>query len=162
RLAFALCISAVAHGWLLSGLREAPHLPFSRESRIEARIDARVTGQGADRIDIAPSAMPAEMPAERSVSASAAAATGRGLEPNRRALAPVDSNWYTAHELDSYPRALGPIRIAYPMALGEARVAARVLLWLRIDEHGEVFDVRAGEADTPERLIEAARAGIAA
>src|SRR5262249_39727923 len=102
------------------------------------------------------------MPGERPVSGSAAAATGRVLEPNRRALAPVDSNWYTAHELDSYPRALGPIRIAYPMALGEARVAARVLLWLRIDEHGEVFDVRAGEADTPERLIEAARAGIAA
>jgi hypothetical protein len=72
---------------------------------------------------------------------------------------PVDLTWYGAHELDAYPRALTPLRFDAPAV---ASPGARLLLWLRIDEHGQVVDVRAGEPGVPGELVEAARASLAA
>lgn len=73
----------------------------------------------------------------------------------------ADTTWYTALELDSYPRASMPIRIGpvAPVATGD--VPAQRLLWLRIDEHGAVVEVSAGEPGIPARWMELARAGIA-
>jgi hypothetical protein len=70
--------------------------------------------------------------------------------------------WYGAHELDSYPRALAPLRFEHPTAAGLENTGARLLLWLRIDEHGHVVEVAAGEAGIPDRLVEATRASVAA
>lgn len=73
----------------------------------------------------------------------------------------ADSTWYTALELDSYPRASTQLRIgsAAPAANGDTLV--RRLLWLRIDEQGAVVEVSAGEPGIPARWMELARAGIA-
>jgi len=73
----------------------------------------------------------------------------------------ADSTWYTALDLDTYPRASTPIRIgpAVPVATGDTLVPR--LLWLRIDELGAVVEVSAGEPGIPARWMELARAGIA-
>jgi hypothetical protein len=85
------------------------------------------------------------------------------VEPKLRPLPqPVDMNWYGAHELDSYPRALAPLRFDHPPGAGLENTGARLLVWLRIDEHGQVVEVAAGEAGVPERLVEATRASVAA
>jgi hypothetical protein len=85
------------------------------------------------------------------------------VEPKLRPLLqPVDMNWYGAHELDSYPRALAPFRFDHPTGAGLEHTGARLLVWLRIDEHGQVVEVAAGEAGVPERLVEATRASVAA
>jgi hypothetical protein len=73
---------------------------------------------------------------------------------------PVDSTWYAAHELDSYPRALAPIKLAYSGLGGSDNAGARLLLWLRIDEHGQVVEVSAGDAAIPGHWVEAARASL--
>ena len=85
------------------------------------------------------------------------------VEPKLRPLPqPVDMNWYGAHELDSYPRALAPLRFDHPTGAGLEHTGARLLVWLRIDEHGQVVEVAAGEAGVPERLVEATRASVGA
>ncbi len=73
---------------------------------------------------------------------------------------PIDSTWYAAHELDSYPQALAPIKLDYSGLGGSGNARARLLLWLRIDEHGQVVEVSAGEAAVPGRWVEAARATL--
>ena len=82
--------------------------------------------------------------------------------PERGAAAlaqPFDTTWYAAHDLDTYPRALAPIRLEPVRVEGQG---ARLLLWLRIDEFGQVVEVKAGESGAPDHLIEAARASLAA
>ena len=70
---------------------------------------------------------------------------------------PVDTTWYAAHDLDTYPRALGPITLEQARVEGQG---ARLLLWLRIDEFGQVVEVKAGESGAPDNLVEAARASL--
>jgi len=87
----------------------------------------------------------------------------RAREPSVRTLPrPVDPAWYAAHELDSYPRALAPIRLDHPGAAGDGNAGARLLLWLRIDEFGQVVDVRPGESGLPVAVLDAARASLTA
>ncbi len=73
---------------------------------------------------------------------------------------PVDANWYTAQDIDVYPRATTPLRFASPQGTGDAVV--RMLLWLRIDEHGQVAEVSAGEPGIPAAWVDAARASLTA
>ena len=74
----------------------------------------------------------------------------------------MDLTWYDAHELDAYPRALTPLRFDHPAVPGLGNPGTRLLLWLRIDEHGQVAEVKAGEPGVPGELMEAARASLAA
>jgi len=98
----------------------------------------------------------------KSVASIAAAA------PERRATAeallpapPVEATWYPAQELDTYPRAAIAVDLA-GVVQGGADATARLLLWLRIDESGQVVDVRAEDAATPAPLVDAARAALTA
>jgi hypothetical protein len=75
---------------------------------------------------------------------------------------PLDNTWYAAHDLDSYPQALTPIRLAYAGSGATGSAGGRLLLWLRIDEYGQVVEVKAGEPAMPGDLVEAARASLAA
>lgn len=72
-----------------------------------------------------------------------------------------DSTWYTAQELDSYPRAGTPIMIGPAARTATGGKLEHLLLWLRIDEYGAVVDVSAGEPGIPARWVDLARAGLA-
>src|SRR5262249_11278017 len=71
----------------------------------------------------------------------------------------VDTTWYAAQDIDSYPRAVAPLRIARPA--GTSETVTRLRLWLRIDERGEVVEVSAGEPGIPAAWVSAARASLA-
>ena len=73
----------------------------------------------------------------------------------------VDTNWYAAHELDAFPRALAPLRLDDRAAAEFREAGGRLLLWLRIDEYGQVVEVNAGEDAVSRRWVEAARATLA-
>jgi hypothetical protein len=90
------------------------------------------------------------------------ATSARAIEPSPRLPQPADFTWYGAHEIDAYPRALVPLRLDLPAPDGLASAGARLLLWLRIDEHGAVVEVKAGEGDLPAHWLDAARARLAA
>lgn len=85
----------------------------------------------------------------------------RGTEPGGRVPPAPDSTWYTAQELDSYPRASTPIKIGPAARTATGGRLERLLLWLRIDEYGAVVDVSAGEPGIPARWVDLARAGLA-
>src|SRR5262249_52708720 len=72
--------------------------------------------------------------------------------------AAVDTTWYGAQDIDIYPRSVVPLRLAPLPGAG----VARLLLWWRIDEYGEVVDVSAGEPGIPAGWVDAARASLAA
>ena len=77
-----------------------------------------------------------------------------------RLPAAVDTKWYSAQDLDVYPRPGTPLRFAPPEGAGGAVV--RLTLWLRIDEQGDVVEVSAGEPGVPVGWVDAARASLAA
>src|SRR5262245_42925933 len=84
------------------------------------------------------------------------------VEPKLQPLPqPVDTNWYGAHELDVFPRALAPLRFSDSAAAGLRDAGERLLLWLRIDEYGQVIEVNAGDAAISRHWVEAARAFLA-
>lgn len=57
----------------------------------------------------------------------------------------VDTAWYTAKDLDLYPRALAPVEPAYP--LSAAAVSGEVWLQLMIDESGAVNEATVVKAE---------------
>ena len=187
RLGLALCASVWAHVWLLAA---HPGAPLVRPSSLPAwtSINARIAAvptknaeAAAEDSVVAPRTLPVQreitanaLPGARTLPAEVAGPIAArrsnpplGLEkpgsvPNSPRLpAAVDTTWYAAHELDSYPRALAPIRLEYSGLRGSVNASARLLVWLRIDERGEVVDVSAGEIATPGHWLEAARASLA-
>ena len=184
RLGLALCASAVGHAWLLAALHGPQRPRAAPVLVINATIEMRAIPQemGSDSISEA-HVFPLRRDVPRRQGMRHPGISGptslRG-EPHRPALAPagaparapesaahtlpqpIDITWYGAHELDAYPRALSPLRFDIPGAAGLGNPAVRLLLWLRIDEHGRVVDVRAGEPGVPGEWVEAARARLAA
>jgi protein TonB len=57
----------------------------------------------------------------------------------------VDAEWYTAKDLDLYPRALAPVEPAYPPSAAD--VSGDVLLQLMIDEFGAVSEATVVKAE---------------
>lgn len=70
----------------------------------------------------------------------------------------IDTTWYSAREVDVYPRAAVPVRLTPPEAATDR--VERILLWLRIDESGAVVEVGAGESGIPAVWLEAARKSL--
>ena len=66
-----------------------------------------------------------------------------------------DPTWYTAAQLDVYPRALGPMRPVYPEQAAALGIGGEVTLLVMVDERGAVEEVSAAEA-APEGYFEAA------
>jgi len=79
-----------------------------------------------------------------------------------RLPAAPDATWYTAQDIDIYPRAAVPLRLVPPEGSAGAGAGARLLLWLRIDERGEIVEVSAGEPGIPAAWLDAARKSLAA
>ena len=83
--------------------------------------------------------------------------------PDPHPLAPPqvpDPTYYTARDLDVYPRPIAPLELDR-IAAGTS-VAGRVALALLIDEQGAVNDIAFAGTVAPERLREALRAVLAA
>jgi protein TonB len=61
----------------------------------------------------------------------------------------IDTNWYSARQLDVQPRARDPIQPDYPEEARKAGTEGVVTLIVRVDELGQVRDVRVENADPP-------------
>jgi protein TonB len=111
--------------------RVRPHLPISDDLR-----SARLPVVDAPRAAVEPS---------------------EPLEPLPPVEIPmvVDPTWYSAAELDLYPRALEPIRPAYPEDAQVARAQGLVTLLVLVDERGRVSDASVVEA-SPAGMFEPA------
>ena len=183
RLGLALCASVFAHAWLFAahpgGPAARPPAPPAWAS-IDARIavppwvteSAAQDALGERRIlparqERTPETLPAVPTRPTEAGRPAATGSSKPARSVERSIATsdspglpaaVDATWYTAQDIDVYPRSGAPLQLALPT--GTAVV--RLLLWLRIDEHGEVVDVSAGEPGIPDAWIDAARAGLAA
>lgn len=110
----------------------ASHLAASEESSIAQADD--VSPAAGERFDQAPSRL------EETVLP--------------RADVPLlsDPAWYTARDLDVYPRALVPLDLSYPATVdGET---AEVALLVKIDESGSVKDMTVVKVEPPGQLEE--------
>lgn len=78
-------------------------------------------------------------------------------EPSAGIEVPIfrDPTYYTAKQLDEYPRPLAAIELRYPRRAAEANVGGKVMLLLLIDETGRVDEVSVVEA-TPAGWFEEA------
>jgi hypothetical protein len=102
------------------------------------------------------------LPAAAKLQPERKAPPAHSVEPKlQRSPQPVDTNWYGAHELDVFPRALVPLRFNDPAAAELRDPGGRLLLWLRIDEYGQVVEVNAGDAAISRHRVDAARALLA-
>jgi hypothetical protein len=124
-------------------------LPPLQDERAKETSGSPSTACGRFAASVAAIAKPT-----RSLEKSSAASNSPG--PSN----PIDATWYTACDIDSIPRAGAPLEFALPEGTGDRIV--RLLLWLRIDEHGEVVEVSAGEPGIPAGWVDAARASLAA
>jgi hypothetical protein len=182
-LAAALAGSVLVHAWLAAHLGGAPHraLPAPARPVISARIHADTAGPQApaepltlprdegtkpfsgQTVRPAASASPSTAARSRPVPAQA-------LRPPRHTEAATaerrpgvaDATWYTVQDIDVYPRVAAPPVLPALGVPAAAEGAAQVLLWLGIDEHGAVVEVRAGEPGMPDAWLEAARARLSA
>jgi len=66
-----------------------------------------------------------------------------------------DPTWYTADQLDVYPRALSSIRPAYPERAAAQGIGGAVTVLVMVDERGSVEEASAQQA-APEGYFEAA------
>ena len=94
----------------------------------------------------------------------AASADSPGARDTGRARgvpAVADATWYTAQDLDAYPRSDVPVTIERAAFASAGETPVRLLLWLRIDERGVVVRVSAGEPGMSSRSVELARRSLA-
>lgn len=61
----------------------------------------------------------------------------------------LDTTWYTAREVDLQPKPLQPINPGYPLEARRSGIEGSVVLEIRLDQAGEVQDVKVVEADPP-------------
>ena len=88
-------------------------------------------------------------------------ATRNAAVPPALPLAP-DPTYYSARDLDFYPRPAVPLELDRIARGVEEGIAARFRLLLQIDERGVVNDIKVIEAHPPGRLQEELRAMLAA
>ncbi len=67
----------------------------------------------------------------------------------------ADPTWYSAQQLDVYPRALSPVQPAYPEPAAQEGIRGEVTVLLMVDEQGTVEEVSVARA-LPEGYFEAA------
>ncbi len=72
----------------------------------------------------------------------------------------LDTNWYQARQLDLQPKARQAIVPDYPMSARRAGQEGHVILIVRIDELGDVKDVKIESANPPGVFDDSARAAF--
>jgi protein TonB len=169
RLGFALAASALAHLALLAAA--PPGMPWLSV--------ASYPGEALLTVRLAPAPVPvpeipalpepevrrtspqpgplAESPGRLQSQSSPSVAEQTGTEA-LALLQAADSSYYTARDLDRYPRPLAPFRINRAAGDGEGEVRLEIL----IDEHGTVKDMTFPGPAAPARLREEVRATLAA
>lgn len=73
-----------------------------------------------------------------------------------------DPTYYSAGELDAYPRPTSPLGFDYPERAAHGSIGGRLLVQLLIDEHGTVREVSVVEAEPAGYFEDAARSVLAA
>lgn len=71
-----------------------------------------------------------------------------------------DPNYYPAHELDSYPRPVSPLKFDHPAGAAPDGTPGRAQLMLQINEHGTVDRVSIVEAEPRGRFEDELRAAL--
>lgn len=178
RFALALTVSAICHLLFAAILTpDAPrrNAPPKTAAPIIARLDLSANpgvAAGSSRLDAEP---PLAMPQVKQ--RALAPGNGQRTVPVRQEVQPAqdvaatavlslpqvpDPTYYSARELDDYPRPVIPLKLGYPVGIARDGVAGRVRLLLLIDEHGVVNHIAIVEAEPPGYFEEESRAVLAA
>jgi protein TonB len=178
RLLTALAASAALHLALIYAVTVRAPEPLTAPLIGRLQREPPVLGESPGRATPPPGLRPASPPGASSTVRGAPLARVRPpapVPPAAEAAGPVplptaapdtslpsvvmpllaDPTWYTAEELDVYPRALGPVRPAYPDSAAAQGMSGEVTLVLMVDENGAVQDVSVANA-APEGHFEAA------
>jgi len=179
RLSLALALSVALHLSLIFGIAVGPSVPASVPT-IAARLAPKASGSSSIPRQGAEVGSPPPAPARafgKEMQRREPSEARRGSEAQiqsppvhidesllPRADVPLlaDPVWYTAKDLDVYPRALTPVESIYPESAAD--VAGDVSLLLKIDEFGAVQEITVVKADpagyfedSAERAFKAAR-----
>jgi protein TonB len=168
RFACALACSAALH-LFLAGLLSLDARGGAVSLRAPAPIVVRLEAPAArEPAETAPRAPPSparehDIPAGTRVK-TAVPSPG---EAEKQAQTPMpqpprDPVYYSARELDDYPRPLAPTGFEALVQLVPERTAPRARVMLRIDEYGSVTGVELIEPQPPSRFGEAVRAALLA
>jgi protein TonB len=162
RLSLALALSAALHLSLIFGIAAGPSVPASVPT-IAARLAPKASGTSSIPRQGAEVGGPPPAPARafgqatqrrepvESLRGSEAqiqlppAQIDESLLPRADLPLLVDPVWYTAKDLDVYPRALIPVESIYPESAAD--VTGEVSLLLKIDEFGAVQEITVVKAD---------------
>lgn len=156
RLGIALLVSAAAHIVLLARIETAPQRAIA-----PSVVQARIVSPSQPASQRAPGAKTRlhPVPYVKAVESTAAASQPEPLEelpPPRQAdstiAAPIDLNYYSAHELDVYPLPLQSIEVQAPPEAD--RYDGRVQVLALIDETGRVTDAQIFDAE-PAHIFDA-------
>lgn len=134
-------------------LLDALRLPLPAEAEAVARQVEPAREPTRKAVAVAPERV--EMPARQ---------VDSELNPSRHAAPPdaavlpsvpvmIDTTWYTARQLDVQPKARDAIRPDYPEEARKAGIEGVVTLIVRVNEFGEVKDVKV-ESATPEGVFD--------
>lgn len=162
RLSLALALSAALHLSLLCGIAVGPAVPASvptiaarlapkafgtssishqgTEMRSLARAGARPFGSEKQKREPIESLRGSEPEIQ-----SPPAPIDESLLPRADVPLLVDPVWYSAKDLDAYPRPLAPVESIYPESAVD--VSGEVSLLLKIDEFGAVRETTVVKAD---------------
>lgn len=175
RFAFALAASAAVHLFLAGIL--APDAPRSGAPQAMAPIHARLeldTGPAMARaLSLPDSDAPhatrkdkqhAPVAGKRGQPASSVERTPPAQDATASLAVPhiPDPTYYSARELDAYPRPTSPLGFDYPERAAHGSIGGRVLVQLLIDEYGTVREVSVVEAEPAGYFEDAARSVLAA
>lgn len=168
RLHCALALSAALHVLFVYFL---PHAApqGSAAARITVPLLVRLeAAAGREPDEPAPTAEAApgwrDEPKKPQGARTARRAEAQAQEPARAPAPPqpTDPTYYSARELDEYPRPVAPFEFEALVVFAPQRAALRVRAVLRIDEHGTVTGVELLEPDPPGRLGEELRSMLLA
>jgi protein TonB len=177
RLLLAIVVSAALHLSLIYGV--TVHTPTPLTSMIVARLQREPAAPGALPTLVTPPASPDPVPPLALVPMPLARGAALAPEPTPLPTAelpgPVplpapppdsalpsvavpllaDPAWYSAQQLDVYPRALNSVLPAYPAQAAQMGIGGEVTLLLMVDERGTVEEASVAQA-APEGYFEAA------
>ncbi len=181
RIAFALVVSAIFHllfATLLAPEAQRRVAQAGTAAPIIVRLDLDTdsgVSAGSPRLDVEPPI--ARSRARQHTPRAPVPGNGQRTMPVGQETQPAqdvaatatlslpqvpDPTYYSARELDVYPRPAAPLKLGYPAGAPRDGVAGRVRLSLLIDEHGVVNHIAIVEAEPPGYFEEEARAVLAA
>jgi protein TonB len=179
-LAIALAVSVALHLSLILGVTVRSPAPLASPLLARLQPEAQLHGSVPPDGFQASRALLLTAPANarpQAVPSGPVPATERGGEPAGPVALPApppdtalpsvampllaDPTWYSAKELDLYPRAREPVQPAYPERAAQEGMAGEVTLLLEIDERGAVREASVARAAPEGYFEEAAVAAFA-